>query len=59
MADVYAALSYFWARRNAILADIDRQRREYAEMKQNTPSLITEKLQQLEQGNVTDDSISS
>jgi hypothetical protein len=40
MADVYAALSHFWAHRDEILADIHRQRIHYEEMKRTQPSLI-------------------
>jgi uncharacterized protein (DUF433 family) len=44
MADIYAALSHFWTHRDEILADIQRQRLHYEEMKRTQPSLVAEKL---------------
>lgn len=59
MADVYAALSYFWAHREAILADMQNQRTQYEELKRTQPSLLRDKLKELGQGNATDNSVPS
>ncbi len=59
MADVYAALSYFWAHREELLSDMQRQRLQYEGMKRSQPSLIAEKLKELQQSHATDDSFSS
>lgn len=58
MADVYAALSYFWAHREEIVSQIDRERLRYEERKRTQPSLVAEKLREIGQGNATDDSLS-
>ena len=59
MADVYAALSYFWAHREELLNDLQRQRAHYEEMKRTQPSLIAEKLKELQQANAANDSLLS
>lgn len=59
MADVYAALSYFWAHRDEMLAEIQRQRLHYEEMKRTQPSLVAERLKELGQRNAKDDSVPS
>ena len=59
MADVYAALSYFSANREAILAEIERQRIQYEDLKRRQPSLVAEKLKGLGPPNAADDSVSS
>jgi uncharacterized protein (DUF433 family) len=59
MADVYAALSYFWANREAMLAEIERQRVQYEELKKTQPSLVAEKLKGIGLANAADDSVPS
>jgi len=58
MADVYAALSFFWANREAILADLTEQKAEYEELKRNTPSPLAEKLKTLGPTDVANDPLS-
>jgi uncharacterized protein (DUF433 family) len=43
LADVYAALSYFWDHRDAIMADIDAERRLVENMKSKNTSALQEK----------------
>jgi uncharacterized protein (DUF433 family) len=45
LADVYAALSYFWDHRDAMLAQMDADRRLVDDMKRQNRSLLQEKLQ--------------
>jgi hypothetical protein len=59
MADVYAALSYFWAHRDEMLSEFQQERLDYEELKRTQPSLVMEKLEDIGQLNVTDDSVSS
>lgn len=59
MADVYAALSFFWSHRDEIVSQVEQERLRYDELKRSQPSLIAEKLKELGQGNAKDDSISS
>jgi uncharacterized protein (DUF433 family) len=59
MADVYAALSYFWSHRDELLAKLQQERLHYEKMKQTQPSLVAQKFNSLEQRNAADDSISS
>lgn len=59
MADVYAALSYFWAHREELLNDLQLQRAHYEEMKRTQPSLIAEKLKEMQQAHAANDSLSS
>src|SRR5882762_7482928 len=47
LADVYAALSYFWDHRDAILEDMAEQERLVEEMKRTNPSKLKEKLKEL------------
>lgn len=58
MADVYAALSYFWAHRDELLADMESQRIRYEQLKAVSPSLLSEKLSKLGQGNASNDPLS-
>jgi uncharacterized protein (DUF433 family) len=44
LADVYAALAYFWDNRDAILHDLEVEARLVEEMKQKTPSKLEAKL---------------
>ncbi len=44
MADAYAALSYFWAHRDEMLAEFQQERLDYEELKRTQPSFVTEKL---------------
>jgi uncharacterized protein (DUF433 family) len=47
LADVYAALSYFWDHRDAILRDMAEEERLVEEMKRTHPSRLQEKLKEL------------
>lgn len=53
MADVYAALAYFWIYRDELLADLEQRRREFDRLKQSTPSLLERRL--TEQGSHDDE----
>ena len=55
MADVYAALAYFWDHRDQILADIKRQDLDAEQLMARFPSKLAEKLR-ARQG---DDAVSS
>ncbi len=59
MADVYAALSYFWSHRDTMLAELQADRLSYEEQKRSAPSLVAEKLKSIGHLNVADDSVSS
>ncbi len=53
LADVYAALAYYWDHRDEIRARI-RADEEFADLlRQQTPSRLQEKLKQLHAGNDT------
>jgi uncharacterized protein (DUF433 family) len=45
LADVYAALAYYFDHRDEIRRDIDEERRFAEEVNRGTPSLLEEKLQ--------------
>ena len=47
LADVYAALAYFWDHRDAILKDMAEEERLVEEMKRAHPSKLKEKLKEL------------
>ena len=47
LADVYAALAYFWDNREAILNEMAEEERFIEEMKQKFPSTLQEKLKGL------------
>jgi uncharacterized protein (DUF433 family) len=59
MADVYAALSYFWSHRDELLAELQQERLHYEEMKRSQHSLVSQKLKELGQRDAEDNSISS
>jgi uncharacterized protein (DUF433 family) len=50
LADVYAALAYFWDHRDEILEDVKRQDEFIEEMKTKHPSILREKLKQMGRG---------
>ena len=56
LADVYAALSYFWEQREAMLAQLEADRQAVEKWKQENPSLLQEKLRAMRKNG---DSISS
>jgi uncharacterized protein (DUF433 family) len=56
LADVYAALSYFWDNRAGILQQMQHDQRFAEQMKQKSPSLLPQKLKALK---ANGDSISS
>jgi len=49
LGDVYAALSYFWDNREAMLAHMEADRRFVEEMRTKHPSLLKEKLTAMRQ----------
>jgi uncharacterized protein (DUF433 family) len=59
MADVYAALSYFWAHREPMLREIEEQRLRYEQLKSSQPSLVAEKLKSLQESHAPNNSVSS
>jgi uncharacterized protein (DUF433 family) len=50
LADVHAALAYYFDHRDEIQHDIEDERRFVEEVRRNTPSLIEEKLQRRRAG---------
>ncbi len=59
MADVYAALAYFWDHRDEVRADYEQERREFESLKSAQPSRVAERRNELGTPSATDDSISS
>lgn len=58
MADVYAALSYYWAHRDELRIQHEQELREFAELKRTQPSLVERKLRELGSPHAKDDSLS-
>lgn len=50
LADVYAALAYFWDHRDEILQQMADETALYEKMKQQNPSLLAEKLRAMNRG---------
>lgn len=59
MADVYAALSYFWEHRDEMQAEFDRQRQEFESLRSTHSSPSARLGDQLGAPHAADDSISS
>jgi len=59
LADVYAALAFFWDHRDEILAEIREEESLVAEMKREIPSKVTERLTAMGKGNGGGNAVSS
>jgi uncharacterized protein (DUF433 family) len=58
LADLHAALAYYYDRKDEVETEIEADVAWYEDMKAKTPSLVQEKLAKLRAGNASDDSIS-
>ncbi len=59
MADVYAALAYFWTHREPMLAEFEAERKAYEEHKSSQPSLLRDRIRQPIADDAADHSVPS